>query len=121
MNRLQAVFFDFDGVIADSEPLHLRAFQQALAEEGIELTPQEYYSRYLGFDDVGVFEALGERGAVHLRARNNGRRVYDLATQLAPVHQRTKCWLVINDRIDVALACGVATHALPVAIHPRCR
>ena len=64
MNRaLQAIVFDFDGVIADSEPLHLRAFQQALAEEGVELTPQEYYTRYLGYDDVGVFEALArDRG-----------------------------------------------------------
>jgi beta-phosphoglucomutase len=64
MNRpLQAIVFDFDGVIADSEPLHLRAFQQALAEEGIGLTPQEYYTRYLGFDDVGAFEALArDRG-----------------------------------------------------------
>ena len=60
---LQAIVFDFDGVIADSEPLHLRAFQQALADEGIELTPQEYFSRYLGLDDVGVFEALArDRG-----------------------------------------------------------
>lgn len=63
MNALQAIVFDFDGVIADSEPLHLRGFQQALAEEGIELTPQEYYARYLGYDDTGVFEALAhDRG-----------------------------------------------------------
>jgi len=55
---LQAIVFDFDGVIADSEPLHLRAFQQALAEEGIELTRQEYFARYLGYDDVGMIEAL---------------------------------------------------------------
>jgi beta-phosphoglucomutase-like phosphatase (HAD superfamily) len=27
---LQAIIFDFDGVIADSEPLHLRAYQQVL-------------------------------------------------------------------------------------------
>jgi beta-phosphoglucomutase len=55
---LQAIIFDFDGVIANSEPLHLQAFQQALAEEGIELTGREYYLRYLGFDDVGMFQAL---------------------------------------------------------------
>jgi beta-phosphoglucomutase len=55
---LQAIVFDFDGVIADSEPLHLRAFQQALAEEGLELSAQEYFARYLGYDDVGMFEAL---------------------------------------------------------------
>ena len=55
---LQAVVFDFDGVIADSEPLHLKAFQQALAEDGIGLSEEEYFSRYLGYDDVGLLEAL---------------------------------------------------------------
>jgi len=63
MSALQAIVFDFDGVIANSEPLHLQAFQSALAEEGIELTRPEYYARYLGFDDVGMFEALArDRG-----------------------------------------------------------
>src|SRR6188474_3621923 len=57
---LQAIVFDFDGVIANSEPLHLKAFQQALAQEGIELSPAEYYARYLGYDDVGLFEALAK-------------------------------------------------------------
>ena len=57
---LQAIIFDFDGVIADSEPLHFRAFQQTLAEDGLELSPQEYYARYLGYDDVGMFQAFGE-------------------------------------------------------------
>lgn len=55
---LHAIVFDFDGVIANSEPLHLQAFQQALADEGLTLTATEYYQRYLGFDDVGVFEAV---------------------------------------------------------------
>jgi beta-phosphoglucomutase len=59
MNRhIQAIIFDFDGVIANSEPLHLKAFQDALAEEGITLTSEEYYSRYLGYDDVGMIQAL---------------------------------------------------------------
>lgn len=57
-SALQAVIFDFDGVIADSEPLHLRAFQQALAEEGVTLDRNEYFDRYLGYDDVGVFAAV---------------------------------------------------------------
>lgn len=61
---LQAIVFDFDGVIADSEPLHLKAFQQALAPEGIELTAADYYARYLGYDDVGLFEALARDRAM---------------------------------------------------------
>jgi beta-phosphoglucomutase-like phosphatase (HAD superfamily) len=55
---LQAIIFDFDGVIADSEPLHLRAYQEVLEQAGIELTREDYYSRYLGFDDTGLFYAL---------------------------------------------------------------
>ena len=47
--------FDFDGVIANSEPLHLQAFQQALAEHGIELSAAITSARYLGYDDVGMF------------------------------------------------------------------
>jgi beta-phosphoglucomutase len=62
-SALQAIVFDFDGVIADSEPLHLKAFQQALAEEGVVLERDEYFSRYLGYDDVGAFAALArDRG-----------------------------------------------------------
>ena len=58
MSLLQAVFFDFDGVIADSEPLHLRAYQTVLQRDGIDLDKSDYYARYLGYDDVGLFEAL---------------------------------------------------------------
>lgn len=57
---LQAVFFDFDGVIADSEPLHLRAYQAVLREDGIELDKTDYYARYLGYDDAGLFQALAK-------------------------------------------------------------
>ena len=67
-SALQAVIFDFDGVIADSEPLHFRAFQQALAEDALELTPKLYYSRYLGYDDVGMFQAFAEDHGVAMDA-----------------------------------------------------
>ena len=69
ITSLQAIVFDFDGVIADSEPLHLRAFQQILAEERIELSAADYYSRYLGYDDVGLFQALAVDRAVTMTDR----------------------------------------------------
>jgi HAD superfamily hydrolase (TIGR01509 family) len=55
---IRAVIFDFDGVIANSEPLHFAAFRDVLAAEGVELTESDYYARYLGYDDVGVFRAV---------------------------------------------------------------
>lgn len=62
MNALQAVILDFDGVVANSERLHLLAFQQALTGQGSPLTlgDEAYYQRYLGFDDLGVFRALAK-------------------------------------------------------------
>ncbi|MBI3400545.1 MAG: HAD family phosphatase [Acidobacteria bacterium] len=67
---LKAIVFDFDGVIANSEPLHFQAFRDVLAGEGVTLTEQDYYARYLGYDDRGVFRIVGEeRGAGWTAAR----------------------------------------------------
>ena len=42
---LKAIVFDFDGVIANSEPLHFRGYRDVLAEEGVTLTEPDYYAR----------------------------------------------------------------------------
>lgn len=47
------------------------------------------------------------RGAIHLRGhRHTGRRLHELATILVKLQRETGCWLVVNDRADVALAAG---------------
>ncbi len=56
---MRAVIFDFDGVIADTEPLHFESLRRTLAEIEIILTEKDYYADYLGFDDRGcILEAL---------------------------------------------------------------
>lgn len=57
MARLRAILFDFDGVVADNEPIHFAMFQKVLGEIGIPLTEADYYAQYLGFDDKGCFTA----------------------------------------------------------------
>ena len=52
---IKAIIFDFDGVIVDTEPLHLNAFQKVLRDEGIELSSEDYYSKYLAYDDKTFF------------------------------------------------------------------
>lgn len=54
---LRAVIFDFNGIIVNDEPIHFRLFQRVLGEQGIPLTEEDYYARYLGFDDRGAFIA----------------------------------------------------------------
>jgi len=65
---IKAIVFDFDGVLADSEPLHLRAYQAVLSPLGITLTREDYYAHYLGYDDEGVFKALAAAHAVAMDA-----------------------------------------------------
>ena len=48
---MDALIFDFDGVVVDSEPIHLMGFRQVLESVGLRMTDEEYYEKYLGYDD----------------------------------------------------------------------
>jgi beta-phosphoglucomutase len=66
---LQAVIFDFDGVITDSEILHLRAFNRVLARFGVEIDNKDYYTTYLGYTDSDCFGRLIEDGLLDIDRR----------------------------------------------------
>ena len=60
--------FDFDGVLADSEPLHLAAYQEVFSDLGVTLTRDDYYANFLGYDDDGVIRLMGDRHGWSLNA-----------------------------------------------------
>lgn len=63
--RAEAVIFDFDGVIVDTEPLHYAAFQRVLEPLGLHFTWEEYVETYIGFDDRDAFRhAFSSKGTV---------------------------------------------------------
>ena len=111
---LAGVIFDFDGVLADSEPLHLRAFQAALAPGGHALDEQAYYERYLGFDDVGVFRAvardqgwqLGDEELTALVAKKGAR--FDLLVEdgEALFPGAAECVRRVAAEVPIAIASG---------------
>ena len=80
---------------------------------------------------AALMHVVGPNGALHLRARTlGGRAMYDLATALRPIAATTGAMLVINDRLDVALAASIdavqltarsLTVAEARAIHPAWR
>ena len=57
-NDARAVIFDFDGVLADTEGLHLRAFQTALTSHGLTLDRADYFGRLVGLNDVDLVRAV---------------------------------------------------------------
>lgn len=60
---LQAVIFDCDGVLVDTEPLHYEAFQKVLAPLGLGHDYARYLEHFVGFDDRDAFiHAFEEAG-----------------------------------------------------------
>lgn len=63
---LGAVILDFDGVIADSEALHLRTFNEILSKFDVQITKEDYYQNYLGLNDFDLFELLVSGGQLKI-------------------------------------------------------
>jgi beta-phosphoglucomutase len=51
VSSYDAILFDFDGVLADSEPLHYRCWKEILAPYGINLEWDVYASQFIGVSD----------------------------------------------------------------------
>ena len=121
MTALQAIVFDFDGVIADSERLHLRSYQDILAPEGITISTEQYLEKYLGYDDVGVFKAVGrdygvamdERRVSELIARK-GQRYESLAAAGEMLFPGAADFIRSSaaSGVPIAIASGALTHEI---------
>ena len=57
----EAVFFDFDGVLADTEPLHWEAWRDAVKPLGIDLTWDLYRSELVGVSDRDLVRLLARK------------------------------------------------------------
>ncbi|MEM9420577.1 MAG: HAD family phosphatase [Planctomycetota bacterium] len=53
-----AIIFDFDGVIVDSEPLHYQAFVLTGKALGFDFSYEHYLTQFLGFDDREGFKHM---------------------------------------------------------------
>ena len=61
---IQAVLLDFDGTLADSEPLHYDCWAQTLRPHGVRLSWPEYHRRLVGVDDRVVARMLLEETGI---------------------------------------------------------
>ena len=57
---IKAILMDFNGVIINDEPVQMKAYQEILTKEGIDLTEEDYMAS-LGMDDRTFVAAAYER------------------------------------------------------------
>ncbi len=58
MTGKSALLFDLDGTLVDTDSLHLRAYEELLANYGRTITTQEYKSRIMGAPNNVIMEYL---------------------------------------------------------------
>ena len=111
---LKAIIFDCDGVIADTEPIHLAGFRRVLAEEGVTLTDEDYFAHYLALDDRGCFtrvfaehrSSLAQDYLKELIGRKAGYVEEAMKTELTLLPGVAEFIHMAADRYPLAIASG---------------
>jgi beta-phosphoglucomutase-like phosphatase (HAD superfamily) len=65
---IRALIFDFNGVLADDDPIHMEALRQVAKEEGLAFTDAEYLEKYLPLNDRDCFTLLFREQSIALTA-----------------------------------------------------
>ena len=108
MTKPQALIFDMDGVLIDSEPLHVRSKREALSQAGIEV-PEERFASYTGrsdtimIKDLAAEHGIGDEGSAEiLRSKHT---IYEsLEHELQPVDGAIEFLGWAEPRFRLALA-----------------
>lgn len=59
--ELQAIIFDFDGVLINSETIHHKAVNLVLQRFNTSVSTQDYFQHYVGFSDYDIFSRILEK------------------------------------------------------------
>ena len=111
---IRAVIFDFDGVLADTERLHLGAFQEAFGARGWTLAEAAYFERYLGYGDLELIEtftqdhglSLGEDDRAAIEAAKSEAFRARLASGNVLYPEAAACVMRLGHRFRLAIASG---------------
>lgn len=116
---LKAIVFDFDGVIADSEPTHYAAINDALGTIGVQCSFENYNRHLIGFDDRECFafavthwaepvhRANREETVLRLRQFKQERFVQRLADDgMAAVPGALELIGTLTGKLPIAIASG---------------
>ncbi len=81
---MKAIVFDFDGVVADSEPVHYQAFMEIGKGLGVAFDYQHYLLHYIGYDDRDAIKTMLEAAGMPTEATH----IAELCRQKQDVFER---------------------------------
>ncbi|MEX2672771.1 MAG: HAD family phosphatase [Phycisphaeraceae bacterium] len=107
---LEAIVFDFDGIVVDSEPLHYKAFLLIAEPLGISFSYQQYKQEYIGFDDRDGFRAMFAQHGLPLDDQRLAQLIADKAEAFEQIVGNITPFPGVRALIEAAAA------AVPTAI-----
>jgi beta-phosphoglucomutase family hydrolase len=112
--HVRGLVFDCDGTIADTMPLHYRAWVAALAEHDAEL-PEALFYEWAGIPTVRIIEILNERHGHAIPVREAAERKESLYVEMIqkvePIEPVVALVKAYAGRLPMAVATG-ATRAI---------
>lgn len=106
-NGIDAVIFDLDGLLADTECLHCRAYQMALLEHGVQLEDADYAEHWVRFGK-GIVDWVTMQGLKldphALRLRKAQHYLDLLASSLRPMDGAMDLLKFFRGKMKTALA-----------------
>ena len=123
ITRYRAVLFDMDGVITDTMPIHLKAWQEAFRPYGVDVGKMDVYIREgmqskvmaqeiarekgRGLSDEDLKKIVEEKGRIFDREASVHARAYDGAAEILKMLRNNglKTALVTGSRSESAEKC----------------
>lgn len=106
---IKGILLDLDGLISDTEKLHMKAYQDAFREKGIEITDEKYSYHWIK-SGLGVKDLINEKN-LDLEVetmRDLKKKYYDklLDTQLKPMPYATEFVKHFHEKLPMCVASG---------------
>jgi beta-phosphoglucomutase family hydrolase len=108
-SRAKGLIFDLDGTLADTMPVHFRAYKKVLSEYGIEFTP-ELFVTLAGIPAVGTIEKLNGIFGTNMHAQEVGHykeELYeDIMHEMKPINPVIDLVKKYHGKLPMAVGTG---------------
>jgi HAD superfamily hydrolase (TIGR01509 family) len=105
---LKVIIFDFDGVIIDSERLHLKAFNEALLPYNVQISTGDYFAEYLGLSDRDLFKALFENNLLRADSDTLDRLLEQKTTAFENIISECKSIAGVREFLEMLKQKGIS-------------